>query len=63
LPKFWNKWDQPKKNGIKIERPIIEIELPDFIAMADEILEAEHEAERERIRILNRTPVAVLTPA
>ena len=60
LPKFWNKWDQPKKNDIKIERPVIEIELPDFIAMADEILEAEHE---ERIRILNRTPVAVLTPA
>lgn len=67
LPKFWNKWAQPKKNGIKIERPIIEIELPDFIAMADEILEAEHEAlleaERECIRILNRRPLVVLTQA
>ena len=104
LPKFWNKWDQPIENVIKIDRPVIEIELPDFIAMADEILEAEqeslreyieheaklerdeileaeqeslreyiehmaklerieHEAERERIQILNRTPVAVHTPA
>ena len=63
LPKFWNKWDQPKKDGIKIDRPNIEIELPEFIAMADEILEASLEAERERIRILNITPVNVLTPA
>ena len=52
---------------MKIELPVTEIELPEFIAMADEVLKAEHEAklkaERERIRILNRTPVAVLTQA
>ena len=67
LPKFWNYQDQPKKNRVKIELPVTEIELPEFIAMADEVLKAEHEAklkaERERIRILNRTPVAVLTQA
>ena len=41
--------------------PEIEAELPEFIARADEILEAQLEAERERIRILNRTPVPFLT--
>ena len=34
--------------------------MPDFIAKAEEILEAELEAERERIRILNITPVNFL---
>ena len=47
-----------------IDRPEIEIEVPDFIALAEEILEQELEAERlaeaERIRILNKTPVPVL---
>lgn len=51
------------RRELKIERPLVEIELPDFIVLAEEILEAELEAERERIRILNKTPVAVLTPA
>ena len=50
----------------KIDRPLVEIELPDFIVKAEEILEAEIEkaleAERERIRILNKTPVSVLGP-
>ena len=41
---------------------IVEFELPDFVALADEILEAEIEAEFERIRILNKTPVEVLCP-
>ena len=39
-----------------IIRPEIEFDLPEFIVKADEILEAE----LERIRILNNTPVAVL---
>lgn len=34
--------------------------MPDFIARAEEILEAELEAEKERIRILNITPVSFL---
>jgi len=36
LPKFWNKWDQPISN-LKINRPIVEIEFPEFIVLADEI--------------------------
>lgn len=43
----------------RIIRPDVEIEVPDFIALADEIAEAE---EQERIRILNKTPVPVLNP-
>lgn len=46
--------------------PEVELEVPDFIALADELLEqeieAKLEAERERIRILNCTPVNVLNP-
>lgn len=49
-------------NRPQIIRPDIEFELPDFVAQADEILEAELEAERERIRILNKTPVNFLNP-
>ena len=41
--------------------PENEAEMPEFIARADEILEAQLEAEHERIRILNRTPVPFLT--
>jgi len=59
LPKAWIK----PRNNLKIDRPEVEIEVPDFIARADEILEAEIAAEQERIRILNKTPVPVLTPA
>ena len=44
-------------NQPKIIRPDVDIEMPDFIAKAEELLEAEQEAERERIRILNITPV------
>ena len=50
--------------------PDIEVEVPDFIALAEELLEAEiqakieaeEEAERERIRILNTTPIVILNP-
>ena len=42
--------------------PDVEHEMPDFIALADEILEAEIQAELERIRILNKTPVPYLNP-
>ena len=43
--------------------PEVEHEMPDFIALADEILEAELEAERERIRILMKTLVPYLNPS
>ena len=55
-----DKIDQEDKP--KIVRPDVEFELPDFVALADEILEAEIAAEVERIRILNKTPVEVLCP-
>ena len=45
-----------------IIRPLIDFELPNFVAKADEILEAEIEAELERIRILNKTPVNYMLP-
>ena len=65
LPKFWNKWEE-KKNELII-RPAVEIEVPDFIALAEELLEAELEAQRaaeaERLRILNARPMAYLTLA
>ena len=51
------------RKELKIDRPLVEIEVPDFIALADELLQAEIERERERIRILNKTPVPVMTPA
>ena len=51
--------------------PDVEIEVPDFFARAEEILEAEIfaaeaarlAAEKERIRILNSTPVVILKPS
>merc|ERR1712079_540061 len=65
LPKFWNKWEV-KKNELII-RPAVEIEVPDFIALAEELLEAELEAQRaaeaERLRIWNARPMAYLTLA
>ena len=65
LPKFWNKWEE-KKNELII-RPAVEIEVPDFIALAEELLEAELEAQRaaeaERLRIFNARPMAYLTLA
>ena len=42
--------------------PEAEQELPDWFARKEEIREAEEEAERERIRILNKTPVPFLNP-
>ena len=64
------------RKPLKIDRPLVEIEMPEFVALADEILEAELEAEREReririeterererIRILNKTPVPFMTHA
>ena len=42
--------------------PDVEHEMPDFIALADEILEAEIQAELERLRILNKTPVPYKNP-
>ena len=46
--------DVEDKNPLII-RPEIDFDLPDFVARADEILEAEIEAELEKIRILNKT--------
>ena len=44
--------------------PEVVLEMPDFVALAEELLEAELEAKRqaelERIRILNSRPVAIL---
>lgn len=48
---------------MKIDRPLFEFDLPDFIALADELLELLEEAERERIRILNNTPIVMYTPS
>ena len=49
-----------------VKYPDVELEMPDFIVRADEILEAEIQAEiraeLERIRILNRTPVPYMNP-
>ena len=45
-----------------VKYPDVEHEMPDFIVRADEILEAEIQAELERIRILNRTPVPYMNP-
>lgn len=50
--------------------PEVEVEVPDFVALAEELLEAEIEAkikaeeaaERERTRILNNTPIVILKP-
>ena len=42
--------------------PDVEYEWPDFIVLADEILEAEIEAALERKRILNMTPVPYMNP-
>lgn len=68
--------DREDKNKL-IVRPDVEIELPEFIAKADEVLEreiqakieaeerriaAEKAAEEERIRQLNKMPVNVLNP-
>ena len=54
VPKFWNKWEV--KPAAVIIRPEVEIELPAFIAQADEILQA-------YIEKLNRTPVPILSAA
>ena len=56
VPKPYFYHLQNEKNKPKIIRPDVEIEVPDFIALADEI-------EEERIRILNKTPVPFLTAA
>ena len=53
LPKAWIRPDWRKKEP-EIDRPLVEIEMPDFIALAEEI-------EEERIRILNKTPVPVMS--
>ena len=64
--------DRDDKNPLII-RPLVELEVPDFVARADEILEKEIAArlaaeakkiadEEERRRILNRTPVNFLGP-
>ena len=54
--------DEDEDDKPKIDRPEVEIELPDFIVLAEEIAEREAEREAERIRILNKTPVPVLNP-
>lgn len=56
------KEEEDDPNKAQIIRPDVEIEMPDFIAQAEELLEAELEAERERIRLLNLTPVNFLNP-
>ena len=48
---------QEDPNRPRIVRPDLEIEVPDFIALADEILQAEID---ERNRILNMTPVVYM---
>ena len=68
--------DREDKNKL-IERPLVDIELPEFIAKAEEVLEreiaakieaeerriaAEKAAEEERIRQLNKMPVNILNP-
>lgn len=64
MPKAWI-YDKQQKNKLNIVYPDEEIEVPDWITLAEEILEAELEAaalaEKERIRILNITPVAFLS--
>ena len=45
---------------LKIQGEELDLELPDFIASADEIEEALLEHQRERIRILNKTSVNYL---
>lgn len=54
VPKAWIKEDQEKKD--KIVRPLVEIEVPEWFAQAEEI----QEAERQR---LNKLPVAYLKPS
>jgi len=49
-----------KLKDLKIDRPNVEVEVPDFIALAEELLEQAQEAERIRI---NRTPVPVFPPS
>ena len=67
MPKAWIKPEFKRNQGreLDIDRPLVEIEVPDFIYLADEIVEANEEATRldeiERIEILNRTPVAVMS--
>ena len=50
VPKAFNVDYRRRQIVDKIDRPLVEIEVPDFIALADEI-------EAERVRILNITPV------
>ena len=45
LPKFYNK--NAKED--KFERPLVEIEMPDFVALAEELYEAERLAKEERL--------------
>ena len=41
LPKPFFREDLNNQNKVKIDRPKVEIEMPDFIALADELLEQE----------------------
>ena len=61
LPKAYIYTDRKPMKGVVY--PDVEIEVPEFVARAEEILEAELiAAEEERIRILNSTPVIILKP-
>ena len=48
------------KNNDKIDRPLNEIEMPHFFVAAEEIVEAERQAELER---LAKLPIYYLSPA
>ena len=69
LPKAYIYNARPPMKGVVY--PDVEIEVPDFFVRAEEILEAEIfaaeaarlAAEKERIRILNSTPVVILKPS
>ena len=62
LPKAYIYNARPPMKGVVY--PAVEIEVPECIAQAEEILEAQMiAAEEERIRILNSTPIVILKPS
>jgi len=63
LPKAYLYQNKNKKK-LDIVRPLVEIEMPNFIALAEEILEEELARQAaEALRLLRETPVLLFSKA